>query len=325
MRFFLLAAIAIVVGGNAWAQAPPGDLERTLDIPELAPNVGDGLHSLSVFGAIPGTSGARYWLDDAYPTGDATLAALKLSGGRDFGGDNGERFLPHLELTAAWVTTEQNIPLDVANSGGPTIIESEFEVSSLVGGAGVAMRIDEGTRVRIVGLVGYTSTKNDAQFIGPLAGPIDDLTRGVLYNMDMDSTIYGVSLVGLHRRDLTDTLRLRADVRYSHVVSDTLDASSPLLDVRSEFDVVSGRVELEGDQGWKFWNRDLHWVSFLGATWLPGDQNKALGFDQFMQAGAGLQLMDDTILDWAEGARIESSYIFGDNVTGFTIGARLVL
>ena len=50
---------------------------------------------------------------------------------------------------------------------------------------------------------------------------------------------------------------------------------------------------------------------------------ETLGFDYFFEFGGGLEIVDRGVVRGIDGISLRASYITGDNVSGFSVGAHI--
>ena len=103
----------------------------------------------------------------------------------------------------------------------------------------------------------------------------------------------------------------------------TLDASDDALEGASDFGVFTAAATLDGPLPITAFGRELRWLAFATHSRFPGLSGDALGFDYFFELGGGLEIVDREVVAGIEGISLRASYITGDNVTGFSVGAHI--
>lgn len=316
------AALAVLAG--AAALAPPAaaqsefvaELDRILTEEARRNDLGNAFQSLTIFGATPGITAAVFNVEEDGETLD--LSSYKVSPSHSFEPVFGVR--PYVEATLGYLNTDQTVGFDIIPDA-PTRAKIDVDTFTALGGAGVEIDLFAGTVARPIVLIGYSRTTSDARIRGPFAEEIDAAGRGVLFDVSINSLLVGGALELAHDSTLDGDIGLAATVRYNHLFDSVLSASDPVLESDGDFGVFTGGIEVDGPlEGATLFGRELRWIGFASSTWLPGEQSDALGFAYFFELGAGLELVDRTVIGGVEGLSLRGSFIVGENVTGWSAG-----
>ena len=278
--------------------------------------LGDQLVGLSGFAALPGISAATFKVDPGDgPDTDIDRLILPLSpqfrGPRLLGG------APYVEATLGYSRVEQSARIG-DGSPGETRLDQSLTTLSALGGLGLGFEPVKGITLRPLGLLGYAHTDDDADLDGPGASAHEPVLDGILLNFTADELLYGGAIEIEHERTVGG-LELTISARYNHLWGTTLDASDEALEGDTDFGIFTAATSLPISA----LGRELRWIAFVTHSRFPGLSGDALGFDYFFELGGGLELVDRGIVTGIEGVSLRASYILGDNVTGFSVGAQL--
>ncbi len=177
--------------------------------------------------------------------------------------------------------------------------------------------------MRPIANVGYSRIKDSAAVRGPDAALLAGAAQGILFDVSIDSVLYGASLEFEYENSFANDINVDARIRYQHLWDEVQSASDPALESSEDFGVFTMRAEADGPTGGKAFGRDLRWIGFSSVTWLPGSQTDDLGFEWFAELGGGLEIVDRNVIRGIEGVSLRASVLAGDGVTGWTLGASL--
>lgn len=280
-------------------------------------DLGGQLQSLSGFAALPGISAARFDVAD-----DTDIVRLILPLSHQFAGPRLFGAAPYVEATFGYSKVEQRVRIDDIEAA-PTRIDRDLTSLSAMSGFGVGFTVFPRTTLRPIVLVGYAHLEDDADFSGPDAELIEQLADGIFLNFNAQELLYGGALEIVHGHDLGRGLNLETNARYNHLWGATLASSDDALEGNSDFGVFTAAATLDGPLPAALLGRDLRWLAFVTHSRFPGDSSDALGFDYFFELGGGLEIVDRGVVAGIEGVSLRASYITGDGVTGFSLGAQL--
>lgn len=279
-------------------------------------DLGNAFQSLTVFGATPGISAATFHVDDGSGA-DLDLNAIKLSPSRSFHVGLGVR--PYVEGTFGYLSAEQTIRV-LEGVEDATTAAVDIDAFTVLAGIGIEIPVARGTVIRPIGLIGYSRIEDSAKIRGAFAEELALAGGGIVFDVEIDSLLYGAALELEHARSFEGGITFNGTVRYNQLFDEVLDASDPVLESSGSFGVFTAGAEIDGPTGMTVFSRELRWIGFAANTYLPGEQNDALGFSFFFEIGAGIELVDREVISGIEGISLRGSGIIGDNVTGWTAG-----
>ncbi|WP_439816692.1 hypothetical protein [Zavarzinia sp. CC-PAN008] len=313
----LVAAALVGWALPATAQVTEAQVRDSLRAAAVDTDLARGYQALTIFGSTPGISAARFDVDDGSSSNSykATPSRRFDIGLRDVG--LGETRL-HVEGSFSYLRAEQSATLTV-NAPTPTRFEIDSETFTVLGGIGADIVVGEGTSIRPIFLAGYSRTTTDQEFTGPEGALLRRAGQGVLFDANVDSTLYGGALELVHERTLGTDIKLQARARYNHIVADTFEASDPVLETSGSFGVVTGGFEFDGPTPITIVDRAVRWIAFSDGTWLT-DARSALGFDSFVEVGGGIRLVDVDAVPGIGGIELRGSYLLGPEVDGWSVG-----
>jgi hypothetical protein len=193
--------------------------------------------------------------------------------------------------------------------------------NSLVGtfGIGWDVPIADGLVLRPIASVSVGHVASDAKLAGTLlAHRADQETLDFLENGSLDAIGYGGGVI-LDYEDKTPEREIDVELRLSAMRLESFDGSG----------VVQGSADVSnlslwaryrapiGD--WTLFRRPVRYLLELTHSEFLGDQRDALGFPRLTSIGAGLELDASEVLP-VERARAVGRFVFGENVTGFSVG-----
>jgi hypothetical protein len=312
----MLAAAAWLPAFAAVAQTVDEIRDQVRDLVRES-DIGDQLQSLSGFAALPGISAARFDVAD-----DTDIVRLVLPLSHQFAGPRLLGVAPYLEATFGYSRVEQTVRVD-GSGPSPTRIDRDLTSLSGLAGFGAGFELLPRTTLRPIALLGYAHLDDDADFAGPDAETIELVADGIFLNVSAQELLYGGALEIVHGHDLGRGLNLETNARYNHLWGATLASSDDALDGDSNFGVFTAAATVDGPLPATLLGRDLRWLAFVTHSRFPGDSSDALGFDYFFELGGGLEIVDRDVIAGIEGVSLRASYITGDGVTGFSLGAQL--
>jgi hypothetical protein len=283
-----------------------------------AEGIGQSLQGLAVFGGAPDISAARYHGDGQ------DLDTYKLPFRHSFA-PFGEPLLggaaPYVEMTLGYARATARTPGDVAQVD--VGLRARFRVLTALAGMGLDFPVGQNSVVRPIVLGGYSRISTDVRFEGAAAPLFEEITGGILSRIRIDTALVGGALEFEHRRQFRGDLRFTGRLRYSQLRSLAVAASDAAFRVNGSFGVGTGSATLNGPLGMRVAGGDLRWIAFGGGTVLVGEERRALGFGEFAEIGAGLELAAPGTVPGVEGISLRGSGIFGHNVTGWSVGVSL--
>jgi hypothetical protein len=318
-----LAVATLALPRPAAAQGLDVDaLRELLRISARATHLGDAFQSLSLINAAPGITAAHFSVDDPSDHyGDYSLDVLKLPLRREFDAAVWGRPL-FTELTLGWTRADQTLGLAI---NSPDVTEADVRIDTLtaLAGVGISFPVSENWVIRPIVNLGYSRITDDATTRGPDAALLEEAAQGILFDVSIDSLLYGAALELEYADSFSNDVNLDARIRYQHLWDDVQSASDPALESSQDFGVFTARAEADGPTAARAFGRELRWIGFSSLTWLPGEQTDDLGFDWFAELGGGIELVDREAVRGVEGLSLRGSLLAGNNVTGWTLGLSL--
>jgi len=316
MRALLPALLLGLAPGLAAAQSLRQDLRDVA----RAGAIGGALHGFSVFGGVPGISAATYdsegvHLDSSKVPISNTFAAF------DSGWLAGTA--PYLEFTAGYLHARVNGVVAEPDLGAT---DARLTSDAFTGLAGVGLDIPVlaalggRTVLRPILLAGYARIDSNTRFSGPNATSLAQRTQGLITDASLDSLLLGGAIALVHDRALGGGIDLQVGLRFNQLADIGLQATDPALNTTNGFSVTTAAVELKGPTGLDIGGLPLRWIGFAAGTWMFGQGSDALGFSSFAELGAGLELGTTGHLPWVQAISLRGSGLFGDNVTGWSVG-----
>jgi len=307
-------AVVLAVG----LAAAPGAARAQADSPFGDADIAGALQALSVFGALPGVSAATYRVEEGPPSESRRFSSFKLplSWRLDpvaFG------VRPYGELTLGYVNSDLSFRPDASS---PATVDADLDAFTGLAGLGADIRLRGRWRLRPVVLFGVGHTRDALR----LPGNLDEVLRPEIaesLGVGLTSLLAGGALALRYRAPLDGGRDLELELRYNHLVSHAVSASSEALEGTETFGIGTARAEVAGPTGLALGDRPIRWIGFAAATLLPGNTRENLGFGFFAQLGGGLSVIDPTVIEGVEGAALRVSGILGDRVTGVSVALAL--
>jgi hypothetical protein len=324
MHQWPLGVLLVLAGGSPGLAQSFDELREELRRAAASEHVGDLVQGLTGFAALPGVSAANFRIDAEDPDDpviDAAKFVLPLAHDFDRLGLFGQPL--HGELTLGYFRAEQNSTESFRRAGFAAAADNDYSAISAVAGLGISFALTERLTLRPLLLAGYTYVEDDSDFSGPDGPVLDELTRGYLFNFQADVALLGAALQAEYRREFAGDLRFTGNVRYNQLHADTFAASDPVLETDSNYGVLTGFAQLDGPLGLRLLGHDLRWIGFLANSSFPGNQSAALGFDYFFELGGGIELVDREVVSGIEGVSLRGSALFGDAISGWSVGLQL--
>lgn len=221
-------------------------------------------------------------------------------------------------VAGGYLTTSSDFPTNSPTSGSGSI-SSTWSAYSLTGGLLAKIRFGEGFTLVPALDMGAALLDNQADYAGG-AIALQPALDGLLFNWRSNAWLVTPN-VGL------EWTHANADRKYSvrgHVAWSWISSfaeTDPVLKFNETAGVYSIRAERVAPTGKSIFDRSLGWVLFGGYAGFFGPNRNALGFTSVAEVGLGLEAPLSTSADKPERLRVGASYLFGPNVTGWTISA----
>ncbi|MFO1054308.1 MAG: hypothetical protein U1F36_18980 [Planctomycetota bacterium] len=186
-------------------------------------------------------------------------------------------------------------------------------------GAGPSFEIVSHVRAEALVHGGLSYIDNDTDYEGPGSALARALVDGFLFNWSASYGSFGTS-IGLRQIDGTlGEVRFRSLLRYDWRCTGSLKASDPSLQSDDSVQWLTARLDFEGPTGWTL-GAPLDWLSHLGYRRIIGDARHVIGYDDYLEIGAGLRANTNDSLPLLSGIELSGSFIYGTDIIGWTAG-----
>lgn len=308
LSMWLMAALACAAASQSAAQ-PTLRLSKD-DLQKRA----NGVLALMSFSIVP----------------DITTSSLNIGGGggstsgsTDFfmtqlgGGDTISDSVPiYLEGVLAGSRYD---PTFVATQGAETRnIPTRWNSVSATGGIGWDFKLTDELKLRPIFNVALGNVTSDLRaaswYVGQRTGrDIDFLDRGSLNAYGLGGSIM------LDWEHYRPGYEVDVELRYSDIRLKSFDSSAA---VHGEATAQSVNLwtRYRAPTGMTLLQRPLRYVLELTHSEFLGDQRGILGFDRLTSVGAGLELDSSAYDVFITRTRLVGRYVFGTNVSGFSVG-----
>ena len=297
--------------GVAGTQAAPWELEATEgDIKRIA----DGVLTLMSFTVLPDITTSSLSLDNAAQN-DPGLVQVTLGGGFTVS----REYPLYLEGTLGFSRFD---PEFVATDGvEQRRIPFKWNSLSATGGVGWDFPIDEKQELRLRPIFNFTlgHVTTDATILQTLINN----NLGTSFNIVRDRRMSAYGLGGALMLDYEryrEDYEIDVELRYTNIQLHTFGSTSSGLKGHSEANTAGVWARWRAPTGLTLLQRPFRYVLETSHTQYFGEQRGALGFDYLTSLGAGIEIDSSAYLDIVSRTRLVLRYIFGDNVSGTSLG-----
>ena len=254
-------------------------------------------------------------------TGDPGFAMTQLAGGFTF-----SRSVPlYLEGGIAY---SQYDPTFIADEGrDERLLPVEWDSLMLSGGVGWDFPLTTKLSIRPIFNFSLGHVSSDLSFLNDI---LDRRTNSQSYK-EADKEIdfldngrlnvigYGGSVM-FDYEDYAPERDIDVEWRFTDVVLKSYGSTSEI--VTGKADAISTNLwaRWRAPSGYKLLHRPLRYVLEGAHTTFFGDQAGALGFNHLTSVGLGLELDSSAYDIYISRTRLVGRYVFGKNITGFSIG-----
>lgn len=311
-RFALAAGLCLLTPVTLLAQSASdsiGDLARSA-------TVGAAYAQMLNLSANDDFSAARYTVDAGL--GDARINLFRApSSLRPIRTDSNLWW----RVAGGYLRMENDFPLTDNPSGLSGEIDSKWTAYSVT--FGLASRHTFGNGFELIPGIDFALARleNKANYVGD-AALLEDLLNGVVFNWRSNATLVTPN-VALEWRRKTDERRLlvRGHVARSWISS--FDESAEIVSFNEAANTYSVRVEHAAPTHASVLGKALDWVAFGGVAGMFGANRGAIGFDTVAELGLAIETPAPKLFSATERMRLGASYLFGPDVSGWTIGFNL--
>lgn len=305
-----MLALLLVTASNL-SQAAPWQLETTED--EIKA-IADGVLTLMSFTVLPDITTSSLSIQNAAQK-DPGLQQAVFGGGFTV-----SKELPiYLEGTLGWSRFD---PEFVATDGEEErVIPFKWNSFSATGGIGWDFPLDAREELHLRPIFNFTLGRatTDATLLQALVNAQLDTSFEVVKDQTMNAYGLGGAIMLDYERYREDH-EIDIEARYTNVQLRTFGSTSAGLRGESESNTAGVWARWRAPTGMNLLQRPLRYVLETSHTRYYGDQKGALGFERLTSLGAGVELDTSAYVDIISRTRLVARYIFGDNVSGYSVG-----
>ena len=273
--------------------------------------IGAGYAAIVDFAVSRDISSATFYPDEVDGIVDPKLTSTKVPFRFILGGDETGR-RPFVQGHFAYQTLDSGF--DVLPG---EFVDSTWTTFGASIAAGIELPFGDHFKLLPVASVGYGRIENRADFYGPISETLlEPALSELVFNWDANTVVYGASLGADYTRDVGGfDIEILASLTHHRIESTS--ASNEFTDIRGHVTAFDFEVNSIHATSWKLGGYPLSIVGLFGGTKIIGPDRDALGFDQFLEAGIGLQT-DVSARGWkVDSLRLGLKAIFGPEVTGW--------
>lgn len=274
------------------------------------------------FSAIPDSTADSLQIDSGRSGDDPRVKLAQVGGGFTLSEANPI----YLEGYLGYASYDPNFVISGVGQSG--VVQARWKTFSATGGIGYDFPLAEDWVLRPIANFSLSHMTSDATLIGTL--PVSALNasgidaRNWLDNGWLTSAGIGGSLVLDFERRRPE-YEVDFELRYRRFYLTALDSSTGSVDGSVTSNTAGMWARLRVPTGHTVFERPLRVVLEGAHSWFANNQTEILGFEQLTKVGAGLEFdVSDT---WVpiDRVRIMGRYVFGDDISGVSIGFGLSL
>jgi hypothetical protein len=309
---FIVGMICICLNAFSGSQANAAwDVNIT---EEELQEIADGTLTLMAFTVLPDITTSSLSIDSA-KADDPGISQITLGGGLTIS----EKIPLYLEGTLGYSRYD---PTFVATEGEEQqLIPLKWNTFSATGGIGWDFPIVPNKELKLRPIFNFT--------LGYMASDVE-LGQAYLnyeYDLDMDDFDGGEKYVhGLGGAIMLDYEHYREDyeidveLRYTYIKLQSFGGTIDSLKGNSETNASSIWARWRAPFGITMLQRPLRYLLESSLTSYFGPQRGALGFNNLASVGVGLELDSSAYNVFIARTRLVARYVFGDNVSGYSLG-----
>jgi hypothetical protein len=301
----------LLIAGSNLSLAAPWEIEA--EERELKA-IADGILTLMSFTVLPDVTTSSLSIQDASRS-DPGLKQAVFGGGFTV-----SKELPiYLEGTVGWSRFD---PKFAATDGEEKRnVPFKWNSFSATGGIGWDFALDAAEELRLRPIFNVTlgHVTTDASVLQDLVNAQLDTSFDIVRDQEMNAYGLGGSLMLDYERYRED-YEVDIELRYTNVQLRTFGSTSSGLRGESGSDTGGVWARWRAPTGITVLQRPLRYVLETSHTRYYGDQKGALGFEHLTSVGAGIELDTSAHLDVISRTRLVVRHIFGDNVSGYSLG-----
>jgi hypothetical protein len=243
-------------------------------------------------------------------SGNPSLAMFNLGSGFTLS----ESFPLYLEGT---LSAARYDPVFIASNGAESrSFPLKWDSAAITAGIGWNFRLADDLVLRPIVNVSLGYLASDLKLLQLVVNEVYDIDIQWINGQDMKAFGYGGSLVLDYERYRPET-EIDIELRYTYIKLKSFDTIAP----------VKGEAEASNINLWArlrapltdlaVFDNPLRYVLELTHTEYLGEQRGALGFESLTALGAGLEVEPGFLIDRV---RLVGRYVFGNNISGFSVG-----
>jgi hypothetical protein len=306
-------ALLLAVSGPLAAQTSSDPVRSQIE----AARLGAGYAQIINLAATPDFSAARYRVGSAEPKLELDVLRLPYQSRWIALSDDADLYW---RVAGGYLQLKQDLPIV---AGDPSLgdIASKWSAYSASGGLLARIRLGSGFTLEPALDVGVARLDNGASYNG-IAFGLQPLLDGILFNWHTNAWLATPSLALAWT---TGNAEGRATVR-GHVARSwisTFDATDPIQEFTEAANSYSVRAEYAKANAWQAFDRPLGWIAYASYAGFFGANRNALGFTSVTELGGGLETPLAPDGQRPERLRLSAGYLFGPDVTGWSVGLSL--
>ena len=273
--------------------------------------IGAGYAAIVDFAVSRDISSATFYPDEVEGVVDPKLISTKVPF-RFILGDNDTGRRPFVQGHLAYQTL--NSGFDVLPG---EFIDSTWTTYGASIAGGIELPFGEHFKLLPVASVGYGRIENRAKFYGPISEALlEPALSELVFNWTANTVVYGASLGADYRRDVGGfDIEILGSLTHHRIESTS--ASNEFTKIHGHVTAFDFEVNTVHATSWKLGGHPLAIVGLFGGTKVLGPDRDALGFDQFFEAGIGLE-GDVSAKGWkVDSLRLGVKALFGPDVSGW--------
>jgi hypothetical protein len=276
--------------------------------------IADGVLTLMAFTALPDITTSSLSINNA-GTGDPGLSQSTLGGGFTLSQD----FPLYLEGTLGYSRFD---PKFVATDGREErIIPTKWNSFAGTGGIGWDFPITQNKELKLRPILNFTlgHVATDARLAQTYINAKLDTDLAVIDGGRMNAYGLGGAIMLDYEHYRTD-YEIDVEARYTKIQLRTFSGTTNGLGGASETNAASLWGRWRAPTGLTMLQRPLRYVLETSFTAYFGPQRGALGFNNLTSIGAGFELDSSAYPVFVTRTRLLGRYVFGENVSGFSVG-----
>ena len=192
---------------------------------------------------------------------------------------------------------------------------------SATGGVGWDFPLDDRGELKLRPIFNFTLGRvtTDTAIIQALINARLDTSFDIVKDETMDAYGLGGSIM-LDYEHYREDYEIDVELRYTNVQLRTFGSTSEGLRGESESNTAGVWARWRAPTGLTVLQRPLRYVLETSHTRYYGDQQGALSFDHLTSLGAGIEIDSSAYLDIISRTRLLARYVFGNNISGYSIG-----